>query len=208
MATLTQILRCIGQDLERFPVIKDVVIEASDREYIVHVTVDSSVKQDPLWPESLESGLRKMRHTTKEPTADPSQDAGSSAGPRSFQLRYTAKDIDFMEREGMAKRRASRGTPDFLSLSHILRTAGAQVEKKNGQLIKISRHFQSEDTQSLIIKFKTYNGEDREVEYVGPHVYNLCIHWYKQRNGGTAKISNVQEVLGIARLSTKQSINK
>src|SRR5947208_15792285 len=28
MATLTQILRCIGQDLERFPVIKDVVIEA------------------------------------------------------------------------------------------------------------------------------------------------------------------------------------
>ena len=166
------------------------MIEASDREYIVHVTVDSSVKQDPPWPESLESGLRKIRHTTNGSPADPSQDAGSSAGPRSFQLRYTAKDIDFMEREGIAKRRASRGTPDFLSLSHILRTAGAQVEKKNGQLIKISRHFQSEDTQSLIIKFKTYNGEDREEQYVGPHVYNLCIHWYKQRNGGTAKIAN------------------
>src|SRR5207245_6112426 len=82
MATLTQILRCIEQDLERFPVIKDVVIEASDRDYIVHVTVDSSVKQEPPWPESLESGLRKIQHTTNGSPADPSQDARSS-GPRS-----------------------------------------------------------------------------------------------------------------------------
>src|SRR5947208_15124700 len=96
MATLTQILRCIGQDLERFPVIRDVVIEASDREYIVHVTVESSVKQDPPWPESLESGFRKLRHTTKERPADRCLDAGSYSGPRTFQLRYTAKVICFM----------------------------------------------------------------------------------------------------------------
>jgi hypothetical protein len=189
MATLTQTLRCIGQDLERFPAIKDVAIEVCDGEYIVHLTVNSPVKQEVPWLESLESGLRKMRpkRIRKKPVAE-HQQGGTAAASRSFQLRYTAKDIDFMEREGVAKRRNARGTPDFLSLSHILRTAAAQVEKKSGQLIKISRHFQSEDTQSLVIKFKSYNGEECQEEYVGADIYNLCVHWYKQRTGESPKI--------------------
>jgi len=106
-------------------------------------------------------------------------------------LRYTAKDIDYLEREGIAKRRNPRGTPDFLSLSHILRTAGAQVEKKSGQLIEVSRRVQSEGIHSLVIKFRNYNGEEREEEYVGPSVYDLCLHWYKQRNGGATKVANL-----------------
>jgi hypothetical protein len=189
MATLTQTLRCIGQDLERFSTIKDIAIESSAGEYIVRLTVNSPTKQQAPWLESLENGLRKMRRTgTKRKPAD-EQQAEAPGGSRSFQLRYTSKDIDFLEREGIAKRRNPRGTPDFLSLSHILRTAAAQVEKKNGQLIKITRHFQSENIQSLVIKFKSYNGEEREEQYIGADIYNLCVHWYKQRNGGADKIA-------------------
>jgi hypothetical protein len=106
-------------------------------------------------------------------------------------LRYTDKDIQYLEREGVARRRDPRGTPDFLSLSQILRTAGAQIEKKNGQLIKISRHFESEGVQWLIIKFRSYNGEEREERHAGPHIYDLCVRWYKQRSGGASNVVNL-----------------
>ncbi len=186
MATLTRSLRCIGQDFERFPrSIRDLSIEASDSSYIVRVTVNLLVDQ------SVEEGVREIRRTTEEPHAGNSDDTRVRAATKSFELRYTAKDIDYLEREGIAKRRNPRGTPDFLSLSHILRTAGAQVEKKSGQLIEVSRRVQSEGIHSLVIKFRNYNGEEREEEYVGPSVYDLCLHWYKQRNGGATKVANL-----------------
>jgi hypothetical protein len=172
IAALTRSLRCIGQDFERFPrSIRDLSIEASDSSYIVRVTVNLLVDQ------SVENG----------PHAGNGDDARIRAATKSFELRYTAKDIDYLEREGIAKRRNPRGTPDFLSLSHILRTAGAQVEKKSGQLIGVSRRVQSEGMQSLVTKFRNYNGEEQEEEYVGPSVYDLCVHWYKQRDGGETK---------------------
>ena len=186
MATLTRSLRCIGQDFERFPrSIRDLSIEASDSSYIVRVTVNLLVDQ------SVEEGVREIRRTTEGPHAGNSDDTRVRAATKSFELRYTAKDIDYLEREGIAKRRNPRGTPDFLSLSHILRTAGAQVEKKSGQLIGVSRRVQSEGIQSLVIKFSNDNGEEREEEYVGPSVYDLCLHWYKQRNGGAIKLANL-----------------
>ena len=186
MATLTRSLRCIGQDFERFPrSIRDLSIEASDSSYIVRVTVNLLVDQ------SVEEGVREIRRTTEEPHAGNSDDTRVRAATKSFELRYTAKDIDYLEREGIAKRRNPRGTPDFLSLSHILRTAGARVEKKSGQLIGVSRRVQSEGIHSLVIKFRNYNGEEREEEYVGPSVYDLCLHWYKQRNGGATKVANL-----------------
>ncbi len=127
MAALTRSLRCIGQDFERFPrLIRDLSIEASDSSYIVRVTVNLLVDQ------SVEEGVREIRRTTEGPHAGNSDDTRVRAATKSFELRYTAKDIDYLAREGIAKRRNPRGTPDFLSLSHILRTAGAQVEKKNG----------------------------------------------------------------------------
>jgi hypothetical protein len=172
IAALTRSLRCIGQDFERFPrSIRDLSIEASDSSYIVRVTVNLLVDQ------SVEKG----------PHAGNGDDARIRAATKSFELRYTAKDIDYLEREGIAKRRNPRGTPDFLSLSHILRTAGAQVEKKSGQLIGVSRRVQSEGIQSLVLKFSNDNGEEREEEYVGPSVHDLCVQWYKQRDGGATK---------------------
>jgi hypothetical protein len=186
MATLTQSLRCIGQDFERFPrSIRDLNIEASDSSYIVRVTVNLLVDQ------SVEEGVRETRRATEGPHADNRDDTRVRAATKSFELRYTAKDIDYLEREGIAKRRNPKGTPDFLSLSHILRTAGARVEKESGQLIGVSRRVQSEGIQSLVIKFRNYRGEEREEEYVGSSVYDLCVHWYKQRNGGAIKLANL-----------------
>jgi hypothetical protein len=179
MPTLIQALRCIGQNLEQFPVVKDVEIETSEGKYLVRVTVKWPFRGKT--PEVAESRV----------SAGPSNGACDADANRSFQLHYTDKDIQYLEREGIAKRRNPRGTPDFLSLSQILRTAGAQIEKKRGQLVKVSRHFESEDVQSLIIKFRSYNGEEREEKHVGPHIYDLCVGWYKHRNGGTSKVANL-----------------
>lgn len=181
MPTLIQALRCIGQNLEQFPVVKDVEIETSEGKYLVRVTVKWPFRGK--MPETAESRLQV--------SAGPTDGAGDAEVNRSFQLRYTDKDIQYLEREGIAKRRNPRGTPDFLSLSHILRTAGAQIEKRRGQLVKVSRHFESEDVQSLIIKFRSYNGEDREEKHVGPHIYDLCVGWYKHRNGAASKVANL-----------------
>src|SRR5438093_9305752 len=182
IAILIRSLRCIGQDFERFPrLIRDLSIEAFDSSYIVRVIVNLLVDQ------FVEEGVREIRRTTEGLYAGNSDDVRVRAATKSFELRYTAKDIDYLAREGIAKRRNPRGTPDFLSLSHILRTAGAQVEKKNGQLIGVSRRVQSEGIQSLVIKFSNDNGEEREEEYVGPSVHDLCVQWYKQRNGGATK---------------------
>jgi hypothetical protein len=180
MPTLIQALRCIGQNLEQFPVVRDVEIETSEGKYLVRVTVKWPFRGKT--PEAAESSLRL--------SAGPADGAGDTELTRSFQLRYTDKDIQYLEREGIAKKRNPRGSPDFLSLSQILRTAGAQIEKKRGQLVKVSRHFESEDVQSLIIKFRSYNGEEREEKHVGPHIYDLCVGSYKHRNGGTSKVTN------------------
>jgi hypothetical protein len=183
MATLDQTLRCIGQDLERFPTaIRDLKIEAFDNSYNVQVTVNIPVKR------SVEKTVRRRTDRTKTGL---DVDSKGTIATRSFQLRYNLKDIDYLEREGFAKRRSPRGTPDFLSLSHILRMAGAQVEKRSGQLVGVWRSVQAEGTQSLVLRFKSRNGEERKEEYAGPTIYDLCVRWYKRRNGRTAKVANL-----------------
>jgi hypothetical protein len=189
MSTLIQALRCIGQNLEQFPIVKDVDIEPSEGSYFVRVTVKWPFKGKT--PEAGENGFRATSSPKDGKSAGPIDDAAGTDVTRSFQLRYTDKDIQYLEREGVARRRDPRGTPDFLSLSQILRTAGAQIENKSGQLIKISRHFESEGVQWLIIKFRSYNGEEREERHAGPHIYDLCVRWYKQRNGGAFKVVNL-----------------
>src|SRR5437016_14677168 len=102
IATLTRSLRCIGQDFERFPrLIRDLSIEASDSSYIVRVTVNLLVDQ------SVEEGVREIRRTTEGPHAGNSDDTRDRAATKSFELRYTDKEIDYLERTE-TERRANR----------------------------------------------------------------------------------------------------
>src|ERR671919_351405 len=83
MPTLIQALRCIGQNLEQFPVVKDVEIETSEGKYLVRVTVKWPFRGKT--PEVAESRV----------SAGPSNGACDADANRSFQLHYTDKDIQY-----------------------------------------------------------------------------------------------------------------
>jgi hypothetical protein len=60
----------------------------------------------------------------------------SAAG--TYQLRYSPKDVDRLEREGRARRRNPNGMPDLYSMSQLLGALGAYIIRRNARLLAIS----------------------------------------------------------------------
>jgi hypothetical protein len=57
-----------------------------------------------------------------------------------FKVRYTLDDIAKLESKGQARRGASNGTPDFRSLSTLLRTVGAYLDRKGARLLQVQKN--------------------------------------------------------------------
>jgi hypothetical protein len=102
-----------------------------------------------------------------------------STWPAKLSLRYTAKDMDRLERQGKAKRQKVAGVPDVASLSQLLRTIGAYVEEKQARLVKIARY-----GESLAIQYDTVGGERREETVSAASLYEFWVQLYLQRSGG------------------------
>jgi hypothetical protein len=96
------------------------------------------------------------------------------------ELRYTAEDIVRLEREGRARRSDPSGTPDFSSLSQVLRAIGNYVDRKDGRLIEVSKPVPSR-AQMLSIQYRTATGASIKEEFSASGLYALCVRMHKQR---------------------------
>ncbi|TMA09619.1 MAG: hypothetical protein E6J89_12520 [Deltaproteobacteria bacterium] len=92
------------------------------------------------------------------------------------EFRYTREDIERLEQEAQARRRDPSRTPDFTSLSQLLRTVGDYLDARDGRLLGISRR-----SPLLTIEYETGQRRRREEEHLASSFYDLSVRMYKQR---------------------------
>jgi hypothetical protein len=81
---------------------------------------------------------------------------------RLIEVRYALDDIQSLEREGKAKRGRPCEALNVDSLSELLRTLGAHVDKKRGHLLRICSSDSSLPHGSVKLEYQT--GKDLHVE--------------------------------------------
>jgi hypothetical protein len=92
-----------------------------------------------------------------------------------IELHYTPGDIDRLDKQGRRRRRDKSRTPDFYTLSQILRTVGAYVDQKGALLLAVSR-----SGSRLTIQYKMGEGQLTIENHDVPSLYNffsqMCLH--------------------------------
>ena len=104
-----------------------------------------------------------------------------ATSPESQELRFTPDDIVRLEREGRAKQSDPSRTPDFSSISQILRAIGNYIDRKDGYLLAVSKAFPSRTGGSVSIQYRTAMGSRVKEEFSASGVYVLCIRMHKLR---------------------------
>ena len=99
----------------------------------------------------------------------------------SQELRFTADDIVRLEREGRGKQNDPSRTPDFSSISQILRAIGNHIDRNDGYLLGISKAFPSRSGGSISIHYRTAAGNRIKEEFSASGLYGLCVRMHKQR---------------------------
>ena len=130
------VLRAIGQGLETLEVIA-FDLKVSDKQYVVRGEARKPKTATPSEPDFKRSFLNLILRGARKRTA-------KTAGQLTFHfsgLRFTAKDIDLLERKGQGlQTHFETSAPSPHSLSQILRTVGAYLDLHECQLEKISWH--------------------------------------------------------------------
>jgi hypothetical protein len=171
-----QLLRAIGQALE---VLKfgTFAMEFTGGDFLVRGSATLSTEQEAARM-IRDRVLKFVWEAIPGEEAPPEIEFAMSTWPAELDLRYTSEDMDRLEQEGKAKRQNAAGVPDIASLSQLLRTIGAYVEKKNARLVKISRY-----GESLVIRYNTVGGERREETVSAASLYEFWVQLYLQRSG-------------------------
>lgn len=145
--TNSQTLRAVGQAMERRR-LEDFDLKYHEGEFIVRAR--------PALPEGGEKLLRDIFRRLRR------QREGF------IELHYTPEDIDRLDKQGRTSRRDKSRTPDFYTLSQILRTVGAYVDQKGALLLAVSR-----SGSRLTIQYKMGEGQLTIENHDVPSLYNF-----------------------------------
>lgn len=104
----------------------------------------------------------------------------TSAEP--LELRYALEDIGRLERQGRARRSDPSRTPDFSSLSQVLRAIGHYIDDKDGYLLGVSKKAPSLGARVLSVQYKTTTGSRTNEEFSASGIQGICVRMYKQRS--------------------------
>lgn len=163
------ILRAIGQALENLNV-KSFRLEISDGHYVV-----SGKCRDVKPPHAPKSIIKKTFLRLVQTVGQ------EKAAPEPFEftgLRFTRRDIELLDQTGKFLRLTlDRCTPYLVSISHVLRMAGAYLDHTNGLLLKLSwRH------RILTLWFINELGAHSKEEFRLPELYDVWVHQFKKRS--------------------------
>ncbi len=95
------------------------------------------------------------------------------------EFRYTAAEIERLDREGRLRRTDPSKMPDFRNMSQLLRAAGDYLEHKDRRLLGISK--QSGAIPSFTIQYETARHHHKDDKHLASDLYDLCLRMYKQR---------------------------
>jgi hypothetical protein len=169
-------LRAIGQDLENLRLAK-FNLECVGPLYLVWTRGDGQEAKGGS--KSLLSSAR-FRGLWKQTPRSQGQEEYVDLTPlrRVKRYRYTQRHIDDIEKAARVRRRVHNGSADGHSLSQLLRSAGALLERRRQKLLGIAWQ-----ETAVSIVFEDENGK-RGIDIFRPdQLYDLWVKMYLQRNG-------------------------
>jgi uncharacterized lipoprotein len=156
-AAYDRALRAIGQALEGQE-FKVVDVKSSGEDFIV--------SGDPAKITALQALLAKWqgRHLRRK---------------GAFQMSYTLKDIARLDYTGRTRRSGATRTPDFHSLSSLLRTVGAYLDRKGALLLQVHKQ-----DNTVTIVYQAEQGHPKIEERSVASFYYLFSEMHRRRKKG------------------------
>jgi hypothetical protein len=169
-ANYSRHLRAIGQELEkrRFTTFN---LKCSGDAYFVWST--ENMAPSLLGDLSNAAGVSETGFCYGNPT-DP---AIKMLLDRIVGFHYSARDVERLEREGVQNRRRESGVSDGRCLSHLLRTVGEQVYRRNQRLLAIAWQ-----EHQIGVVAETAGGRGEIFIHRSDNLYDLWVRMYLQRS--------------------------
>jgi hypothetical protein len=169
-------LRVIGQDLENLR-LAAFNLECTGDSYLVWVRPDAAAaSQNPLLRVSRNRLQKLWKNKTQPHTLAQEEGYTNSASQSGKRLRYSAQDLNRMERDRRQLRRDRRATTDGHSLSQLLRTVGEIIGQRGERLLGISWQ---EFSISMVVE--TPQGR-KEIDVFRPdNLYDIWVRMYLKR---------------------------
>jgi hypothetical protein len=164
------LLRPIGQMLETLR-IDSFAVTPDGQGFIIR---DKTRNRTQLTPR--ERSFLADLHSSHTASLDKEDALRLAAGV--FEWHLIDDDLERLEREGRGRRNRSDHTPDFHSVSQILRVIGSILDQKRGQLGYISK-----DEQVIAVEYTLLDGQRKSEEYKLPVLYDHWVRMYKKRAG-------------------------
>ncbi|MGZ8426989.1 MAG: hypothetical protein ACXWYD_18735 [Candidatus Binatia bacterium] len=115
-----------------------------------------------------------------------------AAGYTTIKLGYSIAGLMRLDELNRAKRTLATPRADFLKLSEQLRTVGAIVDRRGGQLIRLDRTAYEGMISSFTVQYKMATGELVTEEFSAPSLYDFSVQIFmleKRRSGNSPAVS-------------------
>ena len=170
-------LRAIGQDLEILR-LSQFNLEFTGDAYLVWVKSGEGVDSNQPLLRIGKNRLQKLwRNRTPPRTVGQEESFPLSSSQTGRRLRYSAQELDRIEREQRARRRRQSTNADGHSLSQLLRTLGDLLGQRSERLLGIAWQ-----DLSIGVVLETPQGR-KEIEVFRPdNLYDLWVRMYLKRD--------------------------
>jgi hypothetical protein len=178
-ANYSRDLRAIWQDMENLRLAK-FNLECAGSFYLVWTRGDGRERKLGSGSILPKSRLRRLWSNRSTPYAQGEQEY-VALGPRRrvIRYRYTERHIEKIEQLARRRRRRRNGMADGHSLSQLLRSIGALIERRNETLLGIAWQ-----ETSVSVVFADQSGR-RGIDIFRPdELYDFWVKMYLQRNRG------------------------
>ena len=116
----------------------------------------------------------------------------SAPGYSTLELSFTLDELLRLDEANQSKREISLPRSDFLTLSEQLRTVGAIVDRRGGQLIRVDRAAYDGMISSFSVQYKLPSGVLMTEEFSAPSLYDFSVQIFmmeKRRTGNNRAVS-------------------
>ncbi|MGE5215431.1 MAG: hypothetical protein ACM3SP_00350 [Chloroflexota bacterium] len=170
-------LRAIGQELEALHP-SQFNLEFTGDAYLVWINSNNQAESSKPLLRVSKNRLQKLwRNRTPPRTIGQEEPYAISDSETGRRLRYSAQELDRIEREQSTRRRQPSGSADGHSLSQLLRTIGDFVGQRSERLLGIAWQ-----ELSIGVVVETPQGR-KEIDVFRPdNLYDLWVKMYLKRN--------------------------
>mgnify|MGYP001231127939 CR=1 FL=1 len=169
----SRILRVVGQELEAKGISTCCLWVEANRVDVIGLCTSSSVVVEAGFWQRLKS-------------------KNVAAGYTTTKLGYSIEGLMRLDELNRAKRSRAMPRADFLRLSEQLRTVGAIVDRRGGQLIRLDRTAYEGMISSFTVQYKMATGELVTEEFSAPSLYDFSVQIFmmeKRRSGNSPSVS-------------------